>query len=603
MTASATQKPATKTLHRPKASTVFAAAFLAGAAAAVAVNRAFDVHLAQSVPQVESETIFVALRSLPKGSPVNIYDVALKPWPTAMMPATALRADATFENMVLRHPVQEGQPILSLQLAEAQPESQQHYVSSPPPAAETTPVRHRSQATPPPAFVPYSTTAPIPVAPAPNQQAAHRPTAPVANQPEQTEPKQAEPVKQSVEPAIQPTPATATLAADNTPQPAHREPTPVEAEPATADAAPVTPAKPSQFAAAEAKPVVETAPQPAETSSTPVAAAEQTAPAAAVAASENTASQPVPVEKAVELEAAAPAESVASVAETAPSEREPASQPESVSEPEAMVASLPAAAAEQVAEEPVETKPEPTTTAVAEPGPPPVATTPTPAPKSVEPIDVTASVLARADSQPAAGTEQPTATLPSSLPSLGGSQAGPTPAGQQPMRYLVVPERIALQVDHSFTRRPAPQTTSPTSAARQNEGVKPLPNATARSRTTSRPTPAAPQRNADSRPGQPSQQMQATAGSVPRANRPAGTTSRPTSQQTASKTTKPVEEPEPRLRALFPNISAGLSAMSQEWRDFRNRSNEPEPEQSGSRQAQRQGNQQPRSASRPQQAR
>jgi hypothetical protein len=54
---------------------------------------------------------------------------------------------------------------------------------------------------------------------------------------------------------------------------------------------------------------------------------------------------------------------------------------------------------------------------------------------------------------------------------------------------------------------------------------------------------------------------------------------------------------------LFPNISAGLSAMSQEWRDFRNRSNEPEPEQSGSRQAQRQGNQQPRSASRPQQAR
>ena len=566
MTASATQKPATKTLHRPKASTVFAAAFLAGAAAAVAVNRAFDVHLAQSVPQVESETIFVALRSLPKGSPVNIYDVALKPWPTAMMPATALRADATFENMVLRHPVQEGQPILSLQLAEAQPESQQHYVSSPPPAAETTPVRHRSQATPPPAFVPYSTTAPIPVAPAPNQQAAHRPAAPVANQPEQTEPKQA--------------------------------------EPATADAAPVTPAKPSQFAAAEAKPVVETAPQPAETSSTPVAAAEQTAPAAAVAASENTASQPVPVEKAVELEAAAPAESVASVAETAPSEPEPASQPESVSEPEAMVASLPAAAAEQVAEEPVETKPEPTTTAVAEPGPPPVATTPTPAPKSVEPIDVTASVLARADSQPAAGTEQPTATLPSSLPSLGGSQAGPTPAGQQPMRYLVVPERIALQVDHSFTRRPAPQTTSPTSAARQNEGVKPLPNATARSRTTSRPTPAAPQRNADSRPGQPSQQMQATAGSVPRANRPAGTTSRPTSQQTASKTTKkPVEEPEPRLRALFPNISAGLSAMSQEWRDFRNRSNEPEPEQSGSRQAQRQGNQQPRSASRPQQAR
>ena len=53
---------------RPRAITVFAAAFVAGAAAAVGVNRVLDVHLAQSKPRVETETIFVALRSLPQGS-------------------------------------------------------------------------------------------------------------------------------------------------------------------------------------------------------------------------------------------------------------------------------------------------------------------------------------------------------------------------------------------------------------------------------------------------------------------------------------------------------------------------------------------------------
>ena len=52
--------------HRPRAATVFAAAFIAGAAAAFGVNRALDVHIAQSRPKVESEPIFVALRSLPQ---------------------------------------------------------------------------------------------------------------------------------------------------------------------------------------------------------------------------------------------------------------------------------------------------------------------------------------------------------------------------------------------------------------------------------------------------------------------------------------------------------------------------------------------------------
>ena len=73
MSSNGTQKNVNKTLQRPKASTVFAAAFLAGAAAAVGVNRALDVHIAQNVPQVESEPIFVALRTLPEGSPITIY--------------------------------------------------------------------------------------------------------------------------------------------------------------------------------------------------------------------------------------------------------------------------------------------------------------------------------------------------------------------------------------------------------------------------------------------------------------------------------------------------------------------------------------------------
>ena len=106
--------------HRPKPLTVFAAAFVAGAAAAVGLNRAVDIHLAQSKPQVECEPIFVALRTLPQGSPVTIWDVALRDWPKAMMPTTALRADARFDGMLLKHPVREGQPILSVQLVQAE---------------------------------------------------------------------------------------------------------------------------------------------------------------------------------------------------------------------------------------------------------------------------------------------------------------------------------------------------------------------------------------------------------------------------------------------------------------------------------------------------
>jgi hypothetical protein len=112
--------------QRPKATTVFAAAFLAGAAAAVGLNRTLDVHLAQRQPRVESEPIFVALRSLPSGAPVTVWDVALREWPKAMLPAAAMRPRDTFAGMVLKHPLREGQPILSVQLVKAvAPESEQ----------------------------------------------------------------------------------------------------------------------------------------------------------------------------------------------------------------------------------------------------------------------------------------------------------------------------------------------------------------------------------------------------------------------------------------------------------------------------------------------
>ena len=115
--------PATTRSQRPKALTVFAAAFVAGAVAAVGINRALDVHLAQAKPQVECEPIFVALRDLAQGSPVTIWDVALRDWPKAMLPNTALRADDRFEGMLVKHPVREGQPLLSVQLMAAEARS------------------------------------------------------------------------------------------------------------------------------------------------------------------------------------------------------------------------------------------------------------------------------------------------------------------------------------------------------------------------------------------------------------------------------------------------------------------------------------------------
>jgi hypothetical protein len=122
--------------HRPRALTVFAAAFVAGAAAAVCLNQALDVHLAQAKPQIEQEPIFVALRSLPQGSPVTVWDVALREWPKAMLPTTAMRATDSFDGLVVKYPLREGQPVLSVQLARTPASSAGPLAAQPPQAVE-----------------------------------------------------------------------------------------------------------------------------------------------------------------------------------------------------------------------------------------------------------------------------------------------------------------------------------------------------------------------------------------------------------------------------------------------------------------------------------
>jgi hypothetical protein len=101
---------------RPRPLTILAAAFLAGGAAAVGLNHFLDVHLSQRKPVVESEPIFVAMRPLPTGAPVTVWDVALRNWPKAMLPTTAMRVEDSFEGMKLKMPLREGQPLLSVQL-------------------------------------------------------------------------------------------------------------------------------------------------------------------------------------------------------------------------------------------------------------------------------------------------------------------------------------------------------------------------------------------------------------------------------------------------------------------------------------------------------
>jgi len=275
--------------HRPRSITVFAAAFVAGAVAAVGVNRALDVRLAQSKPRVESEAIFVALRSLPQGSPVTVWDVALRDWPKAMMPASALRASDTFSGHVLKHPLREGQPLLSIQLAPAGQEAQ--------PATEPTVFP------PPAAYTKASTTlttpaendlwAPAEPVAAQSPPAAVQPAHPVA-MPEAipVAMPEATPVAVQPEPAKEAPPTTSIAAAPIVPPMEEQTVAEIAPEAAAEPTDPTTP-PPTETAAVEAVVTDASAPQE-ETTSAPVTVSEPPAePTTETASTTTDASPPV----------------------------------------------------------------------------------------------------------------------------------------------------------------------------------------------------------------------------------------------------------------------------------------------------------------------
>jgi len=709
MSTTPTKKTATGK-HRPRTTTVFAAAFLAGAAAAVGVNRAFDVHLAQSVPQVESEPIFVAIRSLPKGSPVTIYDVALQEWPKAMLPATALRAGTAFENLVLRHPLQAGQPILSLQLARVTPEPVAQLAMTPPAAPPARAVESIPQP-PAPAFVPYETAAPIPLAepaappqatppakPSPGDLAVadgprdpESTPAPVATVAEAAAPAPVAPSTDSrpaatavtvAEPAApgadQPAataapPATVQAVSEVAKAPATTMPTqreqslPEDQAAAAAGLAAETEAMATAAEVAEAEPAATetTPPQPAagpiaaETtavnSTVATAAQAPTTPRTPSPATQPAASQPS--EDNVEGNPQTAAAPAAVPAETAAAEPMAGDQPGDAAVPSgvagiAAAGSLPTAApptdsssAASGSEEPADNdrQPAPTLAATAAPAAAatPATTEPTPAPMvdeaeavaaadpqqpaatasptptpAVEPIDVTASVLAEAAARSSAedskiaddtgGNAAPTAAAgaeKTAKPTLAAAPkpaaAPPAEANRQVMRYLVVPERIALQVDHGFTRQ-QPPSEPPSRQPSRGKGVRPLPRAATAAQQQAGQSITTDTRRQSPQPGRTNaEQVRATAGSIPRtpSQRPPRNAA-PEEQVAAAAAETETEADEPILRSMFPNLSAGLTAMGEEWREFRRSIREPSPRQPAAAPQGTRSRQQ-RSASRP----
>ena len=627
MSSNGAKKPTSKTLQRPKASTVFAAAFLAGAAAAVGVNRALDVHIAQNVPQVESESIFVALRSLPKGSPVTIYDVALRDWPVAMLPTTALRSDATFDGVVLRHPLREGQPILSLQIAKNTSEGQQQIAS----VTQAAQRSNQPQRTAAPAFIPYNAAPPIPatLASAQKQMTEHaakdlKMQVPTTKQSESgSHPKVQKNALVEDFVSIEATPASVQTKRIQgmLPEPLQKE----EGERAGDDRV-----RSEQTVSDEADHNTKPLHQELPSTSADIAMESPEVVKEKSVGAENT-KKNIPAETKKEQLAATPGiqphdspltqttdvgdkkEKV--VSEIALTEADllstPTEEENAVTQKATPEQSLTTTPGTTVSQQPdlVSAR---TNSGNALDAEAPVSKKPTLAPPSVEPVDITQSILAEAETRKNAVEDVPQKTSVAALPPKFAPTATPntatkgrsasTKASSQTMRYLVVPERIAVQVDQAFTM---PQQVTPparpTKAAPpvQGNNVQPLPKTTA-ARTGSpqqtvlqnRPAPKA------SAPSQ-ARQLQATAGNAPRSQR---SPNRESSSKVASRESNKETSKEPLLRSFFPKISAGLSAVGQEWREFRD-GTETSEENSSSRQAKQNEPRQQRSASRPQQSR
>lgn len=431
--------------HRPKSLTVFLAAFVAGAAAAVGINQALDVHLAQKKPQVESEPIFVALRSLPQGSPITIWDVALRDWPKAMLPMTALRAEDSFEGCVLRHPLREGQPLLTVQLMRA---------------------GQTAHAEPPPTDTTF--TAPTPAAP------------------------MARPVEADLW-----TPAPATTPGSNPP----------------ASPAPV----------ATTQPVIVAPPQ----ATSPDVAPPSSPPAQAVV----TPATDTPIGSAVAPVAVA---ATPVNAEPAPVSVEPIAVPVE-----------PASGADDEPSLPVAVSGEPT---LAEPlpGEPTPADTPPPADVGVESVVAAQSVTTPVDGSATPTVEpmaaHPVAEVPATTPARK-PRDGIT-------RYLVVPERIALQADAGFAEPPAAQLPS----APQQPEVATLPPVRQNAAAQAKTKPSAQQRSAQqSRP-------MARPQTAPPSRQPQPT--QPRRQPTPPGTRQATTTGQRGLGAMFPKLAAGIDAMT-----------------------------------------
>jgi len=484
--------------HKPRAITVFAAAFVAGAAAAVGVNRTLDVRLAQSKPRVESEAIFVALRSLPQGSPVTVWDVALRDWPKAMLPATALRASDTFSGHVLKHPLREGQPLLSIQLSPVGQDAQ-------PP--------HDSTNFPPPASYTQSTK-------------------PVVASPDVDFWSPAEPVKTAIVPPVQPAISDAVTVSPPPPQDVTQPAAPATARlAALADVAPQTPIQPQPPLASSQSP---------EPTAAQATAAEQ----AAVAVQETMASQEIATPEQIVSQ-----QEIATQAVPVPSETTAS-----------VTAAAPTLAAESTAMLPVDTVPDntvPANTLPVETAPQAtIAADTTPSPAAVAaigtaaPIPVAAPIAAQVQA-PAPAQTPPLASLPISNPQTAAAFAPterPRPTHQ---RFLVVPERIAVQADASFTSRVDASEQAATAAAAvtpqgparpTSEAVRPLPStSTVERRPQGRPQAGGPQGRPTQRQGR--QSPPATTGAA----------------TTGSAVGRPAQ---PRFGStMFPNISAGIDAI------------------------------------------
>lgn len=437
----ATPSP-TATRHRPKSLTVFAAAFIAGAAAAVGVNRVLDVHLAQRRPQVECEPIFVALRPLPQGASVTVWDVALKDWPKAMLPSSALRAGDSFDGFVLRHAVREGQPLLAVQLIRSGQTPQasvagESFIAPAPAAEAAAPNSTSTQADP---WMPAESLAPPATTPVARTKSVVTPPSPAIEPPAQA--------------------ATST-------------PTPIASKPTT--------------------------PQPMTPEPTP------TAVAAAEPAASTPAAEPARA-------AAPPATAIAATSEPTPAE------------PTAVAA----------ARQPIP-----------------------PSPTDIDPPTPRRPSIARVDSSDD-GMEEAVATDVQSMPSVmtsasqsASQSGGRSSAAGDAARYLVVPERIALQADTSFTT-PRPEPPGP-------------PAVKAATRQPSR-TPAPPAGQPPARRGQQPPRGQQASG------QPARGQQQPQSQQPAT------AEEQRTWSGMFPNVAAGIEAMGGSWQRSRSGSTQPATE-------------------------